>query len=199
MHLNTNSAAFDFCQLAGTNQQMLSENWAADGDYDGDGSLNSIDNEDNRTIVANGLTARAPRSDADGYDLEKFALTYQPGSEISKFGYSIQSKKLPCVIRSDTIIRRMRHFMGSVKSLAMPDMAVPCALATLNELTGICNAAPNVAPIMEHALIKPLVDLNIAKLICSRQPFAIAYAKHLTALLRGKFQNIRQPAILKGG
>ena len=44
----------------------------------------------------------------------------------------------------------------------------------------------NIDPMMEHMLIKSLTELNIAILICSHQPSAIAHATRLTALLGGQ-------------
>jgi ATP-binding cassette, subfamily B, bacterial CvaB/MchF/RaxB len=44
----------------------------------------------------------------------------------------------------------------------------------------------NIDPMMEHALMKSLTELNIAILICSHQPSAISHATRLTALLGGQ-------------
>lgn len=44
----------------------------------------------------------------------------------------------------------------------------------------------NIDPMMEHALMKSLTELNIAILICSHQPSAISHAQRLVALLGGQ-------------
>ena len=53
----------------------------------------------------------------------------------------------------------------------------------------------NIDPMMEHALMTSLSELNIAILICSHQPSAIAYASRLTVLLDGQLlEHAGQPA-----
>jgi ATP-binding cassette subfamily B protein RaxB len=44
----------------------------------------------------------------------------------------------------------------------------------------------NIDPMMEHALMTSLVELNIAILICSHQPSAIAHASRLMVLVDGQ-------------
>jgi ATP-binding cassette subfamily B protein RaxB len=57
----------------------------------------------------------------------------------------------------------------------------------------------NIDPMMEHALMKSLTELNIAILICSHQPSAIAFATRLTVLLDGQLlENTGHPANRKG-
>jgi ATP-binding cassette, subfamily B, bacterial CvaB/MchF/RaxB len=57
----------------------------------------------------------------------------------------------------------------------------------------------NIDPMMEHALMKSLTELNIAILICSHQPSAISHATRLTALWGGQLlEKSGQPANLKG-
>lgn len=57
----------------------------------------------------------------------------------------------------------------------------------------------NIDPMMEHALMTSLTELNIAILICSHQPSAIAYASRLTVLLDGQLlEKPGQPAKEKG-
>jgi len=57
----------------------------------------------------------------------------------------------------------------------------------------------NIDPMMEHALMTSLTELNIAILICSHQPSAIAYASRLMVLLDGQLlEHAGQPAKEKG-
>jgi ABC-type multidrug transport system fused ATPase/permease subunit len=44
----------------------------------------------------------------------------------------------------------------------------------------------NIDPMMEHALMTSLAELNIAILICSHQPSAIAHSSRLMVLLDGQ-------------
>lgn len=53
----------------------------------------------------------------------------------------------------------------------------------------------NIDPMMEHALMTSLAELNIAILICSHQPSAIAFASRLMVLLDGQLlENTGHPA-----
>jgi ATP-binding cassette subfamily B protein RaxB len=57
----------------------------------------------------------------------------------------------------------------------------------------------NIDPMMEHALMKSLTELNIAILICSHQPSAIAHASRLMLLMDGQLlENTGQPAKREG-
>ena len=57
----------------------------------------------------------------------------------------------------------------------------------------------NIDPMMEHALMKSLTELNIAILICSHQPSAIAHASRLMVLLDGQLlENTGHPAKREG-
>jgi ATP-binding cassette subfamily B protein RaxB len=57
----------------------------------------------------------------------------------------------------------------------------------------------NIDPMMEHALMKSLTELNIAILICSHQPSAISHASRLMLLMDGQLlENPGQPANRKG-
>lgn len=57
----------------------------------------------------------------------------------------------------------------------------------------------NIDPMMEHALMKSLTELNIAILICSHQPSAISHALRLMMLVDGQLlENPGQPANRRG-
>ncbi len=57
----------------------------------------------------------------------------------------------------------------------------------------------NIDPMMEHALMTSLTELNIAILICSHQPSAIAHASRLMLLMDGQLlENTGQPAKREG-
>jgi ATP-binding cassette subfamily B protein RaxB len=57
----------------------------------------------------------------------------------------------------------------------------------------------NIDPMMEHALMKSLTELNIAILICSHQPSAVAHASRLMLLMDGQLlENPGQPAKREG-
>jgi ATP-binding cassette subfamily B protein RaxB len=57
----------------------------------------------------------------------------------------------------------------------------------------------NIDPMMEHALMTSLVELNIAILICSHQPSAIAFASRLMVLVDGQLlENPGHPANREG-
>lgn len=57
----------------------------------------------------------------------------------------------------------------------------------------------NIDPMMEHALMKSLTELNIAILICSHQPSAISHAQRLVALLGGQLVERSGPPVTKQG
>jgi ATP-binding cassette subfamily B protein RaxB len=57
----------------------------------------------------------------------------------------------------------------------------------------------NIDPMMEHALMTSLTELNIAILICSHQPSAIAFASRLMVLVDGQLlEHTGQPAKREG-
>jgi ATP-binding cassette subfamily B protein RaxB len=57
----------------------------------------------------------------------------------------------------------------------------------------------NIDPMMEHALMTSLVELNIAILVCSHQPSAIAHASRLMVLVDGQLlEHTGQPANREG-
>lgn len=57
----------------------------------------------------------------------------------------------------------------------------------------------NIDPMMEHALMQSLKELNIAILICSHQPSALSHAKRHTALLNGMLLEHKGHTVHKQG
>lgn len=79
MYLNMNSTIFDYSHLFGQNPRTVSENPEADGDYDGDGIPDSIDNEDNRTIEVTAFSTEHMNSLRDQAQQITLAFTIMAG------------------------------------------------------------------------------------------------------------------------